>query len=102
MTVDMSKSNLSDIGYPLKEYSNIDISLNNILVPYNEYETTTFESLYKNAINTKDYSLLFKTKLFNESITDSKCLVGKELKDTCFRQVRDPNYYSKLLYALIL
>lgn len=102
MTVDMSKSNLSDVGYPLKEYSNIDISLNNILVPYNEYETTTFESLYKNAINTKDYSLLFKTKLFNESITDSKCLVGKELKDTCFKVVKEPNHSNLLASALVL
>lgn len=101
MTVDMSKSNLSDVGYPIKEYSNIDISLNNILVPYNEYDTTTFESLYKNATNTKDYSLLFKTKLFNESITDSKCLVSKQLKDTCFQLVNDPNYNSKLIYALM-
>ncbi len=101
MTVDMSKSNMSDVGYPIKEYSNIDISLNNILVPYNEYEATTFESLYKNAINTKDYSLLFKTKLFNESITDSKCLVGKELKDTHFKLIPDPNLQSKYLQALI-
>lgn len=102
MTVDMSKSNLSDVGYPLKEYSNIDISLNNILVPYGELETTTFESLYKNAINTKDYSLLFKTKLFNESITDSKCLVGKELKDTCFKVVKEPNHSNLLASALVL
>ena len=86
----------------LKEYSNIDISLNNILVPYNEYEITTFESLYKNAINTKDYSLLFKTKLFNESITDSKCLVGKELKDTCFKVVKEPNHSNLLASALVL
>lgn len=102
MTVDMSKSNLSDVGYPLKEYSNIDISLNNILVPYNEYETTTFESLYKNAINTKDYSLLFKTKLFNESITDSKCLVSKQLKDTCFKLITDPNNPYAYIWALVL
>lgn len=91
MTVDMSKSNLSDVGYPVKEYSNIDISLNNILVPYSSTETTTFESLYKNAINTKDYSLLFKTKLFNESITDTSCLVGNQLKDTCFKCIQEPN-----------
>ena len=101
MTVDMSKSNLSDVGYPVKEYSNIDINLNNILVPYNDFETTTFESLYKNATNTKDYSLLFKTKLFNESITDSKCLVDKQLKDTHFKLIPDPNLQSKYLQALI-
>ena len=34
MTIDMSKSNLSDIGYPLKEYSNIDDSELDTVLPH--------------------------------------------------------------------